>query len=76
MPRNARQAAALSLANNQLRGPIPQSFTNLTLEHFYFYENPGLSVPAEVALREWLDGIGALRDQDYSPSTPFVPAGI
>ena len=63
----------LSLANNQLTGPIPESFSNLALEHFYFYGNPGLSVPADVALREWLDGIGELRDQDYSPSTPFIP---
>ena len=64
---------SLSLANNQLTGPIPESFTNLTVEHFYFYGNPGLSVPDDVALREWLNGIGELRDQDYSPSTPFVP---
>jgi len=67
---------SLSLANNQLTGPIPESFTNLTLEHFYFYGNPGLSVPVDVALREWLDGIGELRDQDYSPSTPFVPVTL
>ena len=64
---------SLSLANNQLIGPIPESFTNLALDHFYFHGNPGLSVPADVAVREWLDGIGELRDQDYSPSTPFVP---
>jgi hypothetical protein len=64
---------SLSLANNQLAGPIPESFTNLALEHFYFYGNPGLSVPVDVALREWLDGVGEVRGQDYSPSTPFVP---
>ena len=70
---NLSALSSLSLANNQLTGPIPESFTNLTLEHFYFYGNPGLSVPADMALREWLDGIGELRGQDYSPSTPFVP---
>ena len=30
-------------------------------------------MPVDVALREWLDGIGEVRGQDYSPSTPFVP---
>jgi len=70
---NLSNLNALNLSNNQLTGPIPESFINLTLEHFYFYGNPGLSVPADMALREWLDGIGELRDQDYSPSTPFVP---
>ena len=70
---NLSRLSHLNLANNRLTGPIPESFTNLTLQHFYFYGNPGLSVPAGMALREWLDGIGELRDQDYSPSTPFVP---
>ncbi len=70
---NLSRLSELSLATNQLTGPIPESFTNLTLEHFYFHGNPGLSVLAHVAFREWLDGIGELRDQDYSPSTPFVP---
>ena len=70
---NLSSLRSLHLANNQLTGPIPESFTNLTLEHFYFYGNPGLSVPVDMALREWLGGIGELRDQDYSPSTPFVP---
>ena len=70
---NLSRLRSLHLANNQLTGPIPQSFTNLTLEHFYYYGNPGLGVPVDLALREWLDGIGELRDQDYSPSTPFVP---
>ena len=70
---NLSGLSALSLGNNQLTGPIPESFTNLTLEYFYFYGNPGLSVPSDMALREWLDGIGELRDQDYSPLTPFVP---
>ena len=64
---------ALNLSGNQLTGTIPQSFTSLMLEYFYFHGNPGLSVPDEVALREWLDGIKELRDQDYSPATPFVP---
>ena len=64
---------ALNLSNNQLTGPIPQSFTSLMLEHFYFHGNPGLSVPDDVALREWLEGIKELRGQDYSPATPFVP---
>ena len=63
----------LSLANNQLTGIIPQGFTNLTLAHFYFHGNPGLSVPDDVALLEWLGGIKELRGLDYSPSTPFVP---
>ena len=63
----------LNLAGNQLTGSIPQSFTNLTLEHFYFNGNPGLGVPEDSAFREWLDGIKELRDQDYSPVTPFVP---
>ena len=63
----------MSLANNRLTGPVPESFTNLALEHFYVHGNRGLSVPGDVALREWLDGIGELRDQDYVPSTPFVP---
>ena len=70
---NLSGLSALSLGNNQLTGPIPESFTNLTLEYFYFYGNPGLSVPSDMALREWLDGIGELRDQDYSSSTAFVP---
>ena len=70
---NLSNLGALSLANNQLTGPIPESFANLTLRYFYFYGNPGLSVPDDVALREWLDGIGEVRDQDYSPSSPFVP---
>ena len=63
----------LSLADNQLTGFIPEGLTTLTLGHFYFNGNPGLSVPDDMALREWLDGIGELRDQDYSLSTPFVP---
>ena len=63
----------LDLSGNQLTGFIPQSFTNLMLEYFYFHGNPGLSVPDDAALREWLDGIAQLRDQEYSPSTPFVP---
>ena len=70
---NLSHLTALSLANNRLTGPILQSFTNLTLEHFYFHGNPDLSVPADVAFREWLDGIGELRDHGYVPSTPFVP---
>ena len=64
---------ALDLSGNQLTGPLPQSFTHLALEYFYFNGNPGLSVPDDVALLEWLDGIAELRDQDYSPATPFVP---
>ena len=70
---NLSSLVALNLAGNQLTGSIPQSFTSLMLEHFYFHGNPGLSVPDDVALREWLDGIKELRDQDYSPATPFVP---
>ncbi len=63
----------LSLSNNQLTGVIPRSFTSLTLEHFYFHGNAGLSVQDDVALLEWLAGIKELRGPDYSPSTPFVP---
>ena len=70
---NLSSLVALNLAGNQLTASIPQSFTSLMLEHFYFHGNPGLSVPDDVALREWLDGIKELRDQDYSPATPFVP---
>ena len=70
---NLSKLWSLSLSGNRLIGPIPESFTNLTLGHFYFYGNPGLSVPDDVTLREWLDGIGEVRDHDYSPSTPFVP---
>ena len=70
---NLYSLRGLDLSGNQLMGVIPQSFTNLTLEHFYFYGNPGLSVPEGPAFREWLDSIEELRDQDYSPATPFVP---
>ena len=70
---NLSSLVALSLAGNQLTGPIPQSFTHLTLEYFYFNGNPGLSVPDDAALREWLVGITDVRDQDYSPASPFVP---
>ena len=70
---NLSSLRALNLSNNQLTGPIPQSFTSLMLEHFYFHGNPGLSVPDDVALREWLEAIKELRGQDYSPATPFVP---
>ena len=64
---------SLSLSDNQLTGVIPQSFTNLMLDYFYFHGNPSLSVPEDAALLEWLDGIGEVRGQDYSPATPFVP---
>ena len=70
---NLSSLRALNLSRNQLTGTIPQSFTNLTLEHFYFHGNPGLSVPDDAALREWLAGITELRGPDYSPATPFVP---
>ena len=70
---NLSNLQALSLSNNQLTGVVPQSFTTLTLEHFYFHGNAGLSVPDDVALLEWLAGIKELRGPDYSPSTPFVP---
>ncbi len=70
---NDGRVTQLFLHNNRLTGPIPQSFANLTLEHFYFHGNPDLSVPADVAFREWLDGIGELRDHGYVPLTPFVP---
>ena len=63
----------LDLSGNQLTGFIPQSFTDLPLVYFYFNGNPGLSVPEDVAFREWLGGIAQLRDQEYSPATPFVP---
>ena len=43
------------------------------MEYFYFNGNPGLSVPDDAALREWLVGITDVRDQDYSPASPFVP---
>ena len=64
----------LYLSGNRLTGPIPQSLTNLRLAHFYFHGNPGLSVPDNMAFREWLGGIPELRDQAYSPLTLFVPA--
>ena len=70
---NLSSLVALNLAGNQLTGSIPQSFTSLMLEHFYFHGNPGLSVPDDATLREWMNGINELRDQDYSPATPFVP---
>ena len=63
----------LDLSGNQLTGFIPQSFTDLPMVYFYFNGNPGLSVPEDVAFREWLGGITDVRDQEYSPSTPFVP---
>ena len=64
---------ALNLSDNQLTGPIPESFTTLMLDYFYFHGNPGLSVPEEAALLEWMGGIEELRGLDYSPATPFVP---
>ena len=70
---NLSSLRSLGLANNQLTGPLPQSFTHLMLEYFYFNGNPGLSVPDDAALREWLVGITDVRDQDYSPASPFVP---
>ena len=70
---NLSRLRVLNLSNNQLTGAIPQSFTHLTLEHFYFNGNPGLSVPDDVAVRQWLDGIADVRDQDYSPASRFVP---
>ena len=70
---NLASLTALSLGGNQLTGTIPQSFTNLMLEYFYFHGNLGLSVPDDAAVREWLDGIADVRDQDYSPASPFVP---
>ena len=70
---NLSSLVALNLSGNKLTGAIPQSFTTLMLQHFYFHGNPGLSVPDDVALREWLGGIKDVRDQDYSPATPFVP---
>ena len=70
---NLASLTALNLAGNQLTGTIPQSFTHLTLRYFYFHGNLGLSVPDDAAVREWLDGIAELRDQDYSPASPFVP---
>ena len=63
----------LNLSGNQLSGTIPESFTSLTLEHFYFHGNPGLGVPDDAAFREWLHGIPDVRDQDHPPATPFVP---
>ena len=70
---NLSSLVSLNLAGNQLTGSIPQSFTSLMLEHFYFHGNPGLGVLDDAALREWLDGIADVRDQDYSPASPFVP---
>ena len=70
---NLSNLRALDLSSNQLTAPLPQSFTSLMLEYFYFHGNPGLSVPEDAAFREWLDGIKDVRDQDYSPATPFVP---
>ena len=70
---NLYSLTALNLSGNQLTGAIPQSFTHLPLIYFYFNGNPGLSVPDDAASREWLDSITDVRDQDYSPATPFVP---
>ncbi len=70
---NLSSLGALDLSGNQLTGTIPESFTQLTLEFFYFHGNPGLSVPAGGAFQRWLDGIAELRGQDYSPAPPFVP---
>ena len=61
----------LSLSDNQLTEAIPENFTNLTLEHFYFYATPGLSVPDDAAFREWLDGIGEVRTRITPPLHPL-----
>ena len=70
---NLASLSWLSLSDNQLTGTIPESFTQLTLEFFYFHGNPGLSPPAGGAFQGWLDGIAELRGQDWSPATPFAP---
>ncbi len=43
-------------ANDSLSGPLPSALDGLSLEHFY-YSTTNLCVPADPALRAWLNGI-------------------
>ena len=48
----------LVIHRNELRGRLPESFLNLALESFWWYENEGLCAPDTSAFRTWLAGIG------------------
>jgi hypothetical protein len=47
----------LVLTSNELTGRLPDSFLNLSLSRFHWYDNAGLCAPGTVAFRAWLAGI-------------------
>lgn len=56
----------LLVNDNSLEGPLPASLVRLSALFYFNFQNTRLCVPADPALKSWLDGLARLEHSGYS----------